>query len=136
MQRILVNTDTIRGSDLALGQAAEFSRTHKATVLVLHVEPLLDAREIFDPGDQHGAAADYLEALPGRYPELNLSTRQVTGDTASAICEVAAQERADLIVVSNSYRYGRRRRLRGSLPRAILRDAPCSVLLVEPRSTP
>jgi nucleotide-binding universal stress UspA family protein len=136
MQRIVVNADSVSGADLALSEAAEFARIHEATVLVLHVEPLLDAREVFDPGDQPGAATEYLEALPERYPELNLSTRQVAGDPASAICRIAAQARADLIVLSNTGMQGTRRRLRASLPRAILRDAPCSVFLVGPRSAP
>ncbi|MEA2501360.1 MAG: hypothetical protein QOD01_1471 [Actinomycetota bacterium] len=136
MQRILVHAGSVSGADLALGQAAQFARTHGATVLVLHVEPLLDAREVFDPGDQPRAATKYLEALPERYPELNLSTRQVAGDPATTICQIAAQEGADLIVLSNVGMQGTRRRLRASLPWTILRDAPCSVLLVDAGRAP
>ncbi len=50
------------------------------------------------------------------------------GDPAEAICEVAAEVQADLIVVGNKGMIGMRRVL-GSVPNSVAHHAPCSVLI-------
>ncbi len=54
------------------------------------------------------------------------------GTAASAICDWAADARADLIVAA-SHRGTRERILLGSFAGHLARHAPCSVLLVRPR---
>ncbi len=51
-----------------------------------------------------------------------------SGDAAEAICEVAAEVGADLIVVGNKGMTGVRRVL-GSVPNSVAHHAPCSVLI-------
>lgn len=52
------------------------------------------------------------------------------GQPADAICRVAENENADLIVVGNKGMAGKRRVL-GSVPNSVAHGAPCSVLLVD-----
>ncbi len=51
------------------------------------------------------------------------------GDPAEAICRVAGEVSADLIVVGNKGMKGARRVL-GSVPNSVAHAAPCSVLIV------
>lgn len=57
-----------------------------------------------------------------------VETHQRTGAAADAICEVAAEVKADLIVVGNKGMTGMRRML-GSVPNSVAHQAPCSVLI-------
>jgi len=50
------------------------------------------------------------------------------GAPADAICEVAAEVDADLIIVGNKGMKGVRRVL-GSVPNSVAHQAPCSVLI-------
>jgi nucleotide-binding universal stress UspA family protein len=133
IQRILVGTDTSAAADLAVRAAAELARAHQAEMLVLYVKPPLDAREVFDP---HKAPDPnrYLGSISQRFPDLRTRTRQEDGDAARAICLVAAEERADMIVVGNRGLRGKRRTLLGSVPGTIVRNAPTSVYIVDTRA--
>jgi nucleotide-binding universal stress UspA family protein len=55
-------------------------------------------------------------------------THALTSAPADAICEVAAQVNADLIVVGNKGMRGARRVL-GSVPNSVAHQAPCDVLV-------
>ena len=59
---------------------------------------------------------------------VEVQTHQKDGDPADAICEVAAQVKADLIVVGNKGMTGVRRVL-GSVPNSVAHQAPCAVLI-------
>ena len=69
-----------------------------------------------------------------RFGDLEVATRQVPGDPATTICEVAEDEGADVIVVGNRGLHGRRRWLIGSVPQVVLQHAPCSVMVVDTRA--
>ena len=131
MESILACSDASVDADAAVEEAAGVARTFRAKLVVLYVEPLLDAREIFDPS-RRPQPAPYLAALPARYPDLKVAAMQVAGDPASTICEVAAQEGAAMIVVG-SRKVGSGRRLRGLVARGVLRRARCPVLIVDTR---
>lgn len=51
-----------------------------------------------------------------------------SGDAANAICDVATEVNADLIVVGNKGMAGARRVL-GSVPNSVAHHAPCNVLI-------
>ncbi len=53
-----------------------------------------------------------------------------TGDPATVICDVAKKVDANLVVVGNKGMTGMRRVL-GSVPASVARQAPCSVLIVQ-----
>jgi nucleotide-binding universal stress UspA family protein len=59
---------------------------------------------------------------------VEVETHQKDGDPADAICEVAAQVNADVIVVGNKGMTGLRRVL-GSVPNSVAHQAPCAVLI-------
>ena len=53
-----------------------------------------------------------------------------SGDAANAICDVATEVSADLIVVGNKGMTGAKRFLLGSVPNKVSHHAPCSVLII------
>jgi nucleotide-binding universal stress UspA family protein len=57
-----------------------------------------------------------------------VTTHESTSAPADAICEIAVQVKADLIVVGNKGMTGMRRVL-GSVPNAVAHQAPCAVLI-------
>ena len=61
-----------------------------------------------------------------RFPGVPTRTRAERGEAAERICEVAAEERADTIVIGNRGAQGARWRVRDSVPNMVLRHAPCS----------
>ena len=67
-------------------------------------------------------------ASRARSSGVEVQTHQKDGDPADAICEVAAQAKADVIVVGNKGMTGVRRVL-GSVPNSVAHQAPCAVLI-------
>jgi nucleotide-binding universal stress UspA family protein len=59
---------------------------------------------------------------------VSVETHRKAGSPADAICEVAEEVKADLIVVGNKGMTGVRRVL-GSVPNSVAHQAPCSVLI-------
>jgi nucleotide-binding universal stress UspA family protein len=59
---------------------------------------------------------------------VEVETHQKDGAPADAICEVATQVKADVIVVGNKGMTGVRRVL-GSVPNSVAHQAPCAVLI-------
>jgi nucleotide-binding universal stress UspA family protein len=132
MTTILVGTDTSAAADLAVDDAARLARDREAELVVLHVRPDGDLRSAVDPGlapdpDRH------LHRLATRYPGLATRTRVERGDPAERIVAVAAEERADTIVIGNRGTHGSWWRVRDSVPNLVLRHAPCSVFIVDTR---
>jgi nucleotide-binding universal stress UspA family protein len=117
---------------MAVKAAAELARAHQAEMLVLYVQPPVAAREVFDPKKAPDPAR-YLGGISGRFPDLRTRTRQALGDAAEAISQVAAEEHADMIVVGNRGTRDKRRSFLSSVPAALLRRAPVSVLVVDTR---
>ena len=78
-------------------------------------------------GDVAGSVLADL-ASRARSNGVEVQTHQKDGDPADAICEVAAQVKADLIVVGNKGMTGVRRVL-GSVPNSVAHQAPCAVLI-------
>lgn len=51
-----------------------------------------------------------------------------TGDPADVLCDIAADQGADVLVVGNK---GMHRKLLGSVPNTVSHQAPCSVIIVK-----
>ena len=75
----------------------------------------------------------YLAGLSSRFEGVTTSTRTERGDPAERICQVAADEGADTIVVGNRGVHGSWWRVRDSIPNLVLRHSPCSVYVVDTR---
>ena len=50
------------------------------------------------------------------------------GNPAEVLCNIAAEQRADVLVIGNK---GMHRRVLGSIPNSVAHNAPCSVLIVK-----
>jgi Universal stress protein UspA and related nucleotide-binding proteins len=132
MKTILVGTDSTASADLAVDSAARLAKEQDAELLVLYVRSAAELRSIVDPR----RAADpsgYLAKMASRFPGLTMRTRTTSGDPAEQIVQVAAEERAETIVVGNRGTHGSWWRVRDSVPNLVLRHAPCSVYIVDTR---
>lgn len=132
MHTILVGTDASPAATLAVEQAAVLARAHEAELVILSVRPVVDPREVFDPGARPEIPA-HLEDLAGQLDGVKVRTRYEWGDPAETLCDIAEEERADVIVVGNRGMHGKRRWFLGSVPNAVLHHTPCSVLVVDTR---
>src|SRR6266513_753445 len=100
MTTILVGTDTSAAADLAVQDAARLARDRGAELLVLYVRPESDLRTVVDP-DRSADPQAYLTKIASRFPDVTTRSRTETGDAAALICDVAADEHADTIVIGN-----------------------------------
>ena|SRR2546427_3741613 len=132
ISKILVGTDTSASADLAVRTAADLAKANDAELLVVYVRPPVEARAVADPGKAPDPAG-YLKSLSSRFPGIRTRTREGEGDPADALCEVAEEEQADLVVVGNRGVRERRRFGRERVPNAVVRGSPCSVLVVDTR---
>ncbi len=132
MSTIVVGTDTSAAADLAVEGAARLARDRGSELLVLYVRPDGDLRAVVDP-DRAPDPNAYLARVAGRFPGVSTRTRVEAGDAAERICDVAAQEGAETIVVGNRGVHGRWWRVRDSVPNIVLRHSPCSVYIVDTR---
>jgi len=132
MSTIVVGTDTSAAADLAVENAARLARDRGAELLVLYVDPGSDLRAVVDP-DRAADPLAYLARIATRFPDVVTRTRIERGEPADRICDVAADEVADTIVLGNRGTQGTRWHVRDSVPNIVLRHAPCSVFIVDTR---
>lgn len=133
MKKILVGTDTSASADLAVAAAADLARASDAELLVLHVRPPTHALDVADPR-KSADPERYLASMTTRFPDVPVRSWSEPGDPAERLCEVAADERVETIVVGNKGVHGPRWRVRESVPTMVVRHSPCSVLIVDTRS--
>ena len=132
-RKILVGTDTTASADMAVSAAAELAGEREAELLVLYVRTDDRATEAADPHKRTDPQR-YLARMGERFPQLRVRSWSEPGDPAERICEVAAEERVDTIVLGNKGVRGPRWRVRESVPNLVLRHAPCSVFIVDTRA--
>ena len=85
--------------------------------------------QALDSGDlAESVLADH--ASRARAAGIEAETHARSGAAAEAICDVAAEVSADLIIVGNKGMVGVRRVL-GSVPNSVAHHAPCSVLIAD-----
>jgi nucleotide-binding universal stress UspA family protein len=142
IRRILHPTDFSESSRPAFELACALARDYGAELVVLHVAPpalsLGSGGLPMAPtvgGDEDAKAR--LEQIRPTDPKVAVRHRLVGGPEVEVIRAVAAEEKADLIVMGTHGRGGLSRLLMGSVAEAVLRDAPCPVLTVKapPTST-
>jgi nucleotide-binding universal stress UspA family protein len=76
-----------------------------------------------------------LKELVGQFPAAAAPVTELrSGDPDDELVHVAIDEGADLLVVGSHEHRGIERFLLGSTSEKVLRHAPCSVLVVKPRS--
>ena len=145
IRSILLPTDFSECGNYALSYAASLARSFGASILCVHViEPMVptvgysgmaEPLPIADITDQlENSAERELPKIAEREECAGLEIEEliVHGEAASEIVSVARERKVDLIVVSSHGRTGLGRILFGSTAEAVVRHAPCPVLVVKP----
>lgn len=145
IRSILLPTDFSECGNYALSYAASLARTFDASIICVHViEPMVptvgysgmsEPMPIADITEQLEDSAE--RELPklaecDECSGLTIEEVIVHGEAASEIVRVAKDRNVDLIVVSSHGRTGLGRILFGSTAEAVVRHAPCPVLVVKP----
>jgi universal stress protein A len=145
IRSILVPTDFSECGNYALSWAASVARTFGSSIICVHViEPIVptvgysgmtEPLPIADISEQLEDSAE--RELPKlaeceEFQGLEVEELIVHGEAASEIVRVAKERNVDLIVVSSHGRTGLGRILFGSTAEAVVRHAPCPVLVVKP----
>jgi nucleotide-binding universal stress UspA family protein len=138
IDRILYPTDFSSYSNQAYFHAVALAETHGATLTIAHV---------YVPGIKSPAGArgqserDYwqeqLEQIRPVDPQIPVHHVLLQGDPAAEIVRYTRDAGIDLIVMGTHGRTGLERLLMGSVAEKVLREAPCSVLVVKlPKGLP
>lgn len=139
VKKILYPTDFSSYSNQAYFHAVALAENHGASLTILYVySPGFGTPEIGGSPDADRAYwKNQLEQI--RPVDARIPVHHVTleGDPATEIVGYAKDVGADLIVMGTHGRTGLERLLMGSVAEKVLRDAPCSVLVVKlPKGVP
>ena len=146
MKQILAAVDFSPVTEAVATHAITMARAHGATVRLVHVAPPEPDFVGYEPGPQtvrdhiaRGLRGEHrkLQEMERRLAGEGLAVRAllVQGDAAEKILKEAAEMHADLIILG-SHGHGKLYELLvGSVAEAVLRRAPCPVLIV-PRPRP
>jgi nucleotide-binding universal stress UspA family protein len=130
VRTILFPTDFSSYSNQAYRHAVTLAEKHRATLIVLYVAA---AGQETDLAYWRGQ----LEQIRPANPRIAVEHLLLEGDPASEIVRYARDARMSLIVMGTHGRTGVERLLMGSVAEKVLRDAPCSVLVVKlPKGAP
>jgi nucleotide-binding universal stress UspA family protein len=143
IRRILAPTDFSEPSKQAVAYAYELAERFGAKLLLLHVVELpAYPVEIFLPAAGGTTLLDDLEQqaridLAQLRPEaedgkVEVTCQVVVGTPYYKILEVAAADKADVIVMATHGRTGLSHLVMGSVAERVVRMAPCPVLTIRP----
>lgn len=141
-ERIVVGTDFSPAAERALARAVELARpgamidaVHCFQVPLLSLTTTPDAvpvegydslrAELLADAHAHGDAALAAHAAA----PVTIRFHLVEESPREAVCDLAEKHHADLVVIGSHGRRGLRRVLLGSVAEAVVRHAPCSVLV-------
>ncbi len=131
---ILFPTDFSTASDAALVHAEALARQMNARLLIVHVEepPLAyGGGELYYglPEPSSERILKMLEDVKPADPAVPYTHRLTMGDPAGEVVRIATDEHAEMIILGTHGRTGMTRLLMGSVAEAIVRRAPCPVLV-------
>jgi nucleotide-binding universal stress UspA family protein len=127
---ILFPTDFSSYSNQAYLHAVALADAHHASLTIVYVNV---------PGQESEAGywRNLLEQIRPANPNIPVRHVFLVGDPATEIVRYARDSGVDRIVMGTHGRTGTERLLMGSVAEKVLRDAPCSVLVVKlPRARP
>ena len=140
IKKILYPTDFSSYSNQAYFHAISLAEKHNASLTVLFV---YNPDSTTTPGSQGDEVADrrywqgQLEQIRPVDTSIPVTHVLLQGDPASEIVRYGRDAGIDVIVMGTHGRTGVERLLLGSVAEKVLRDAPCSVLVVKlPRGQP
>ncbi len=133
-KKILYATDYSEPSRAALCVAESLARDEGATLLIAHVSELEEypQGESFDEDSQPSPVElAHLQAVKPGDADLSCEHRLIYGKPAEAIVTLAREEGVTKLVVGTHGRTGLAHLLAGSVAEAVIRSAPCPVVVVK-----
>ena len=134
VRKILYPTDFSTYSTQAYFHAVGLAETYGASLTIVYV---------YAPGTADASGGDrrhwrsQLEQVRPGNPNIPVHHALLEGDPASEIARYAADAGIDVIVIGTHGRTGVERLVMGSVAEKVMREAPCSVLVVKlPRGAP
>jgi nucleotide-binding universal stress UspA family protein len=142
LEHILVPVDGSEYSHYAAEHAVRIAQAHDADLLFLHV---VDEQVVMELAQHEGEdgplrarerlrenGETYLRACARLAEERHLPHREevAEGDPATVVCETAARNGVNLIVMGKIGRRGARRILMGSITRRVAESTDCPLLIV------
>jgi nucleotide-binding universal stress UspA family protein len=124
VKKILYPTDFSSYSNQAYFHAVGLAEKYGASLTVVYVH------SPGSPGDKSHWRAQLEEVRPAN-PKIAVSHVMLEGDPASEIARFAADAGIDVIVIGTHGRTGVDRLVMGSVAEKVMREAPCSVLVVK-----
>jgi nucleotide-binding universal stress UspA family protein len=125
VKKILYPTDFSSYSNQAYFHALGLAETYGASLTVVYVHtPGAEDRERW---------REQLEQVRPANPKIPVSHVLLEGDPASEVTRYAADSGIDVIVIGTHGRTGVDRLVMGSVAERVMREAPCSVLVVKLR---
>ena len=128
VQKILYPTDFSSYSNQAYFHAVGLAEAYKASLAIVYV--FTPGRDGQTPADR-SLWRDQLESIRPTNPKIPVTHVLLDGDPAGEIVRYAADAAVDVIVLGAHGRTGVERLLMGSVAEKVMRDAPCSVLVVK-----
>ena len=139
-RRIAVGFDGSDSSRRALRKAITLAGCDGAEVVAIliqeHVPRYPEVES--EVTEEREAIGEYLRQLQGECEALGreagvaVTVRMAAGNAPKLLCELTAQERADLLVIGASGRSGLWGGMLGTTADKVVDHAPCSVLVVRP----
>jgi nucleotide-binding universal stress UspA family protein len=138
IKKILYPTDFSSYSNQAYFHAVALAENHGASLTVLFVHtPGSTAEGPRDLADSRRYWQSQLEQIRPLNPDIPVQHIFLEGDPATEIVRYTRDAGMDLIVMGTHGRTGLDRLLLGSVAEKVMRDAPCSVMVVKlPRGMP
>jgi nucleotide-binding universal stress UspA family protein len=133
ISKILYATDFSSHSNQAYFHAVALAEKHGASLTILYVySHSFGTPEVHaDHGDDRQYWRQQLEQIRPVDARIPVNHVFLEGDAAAEIVRYAADAGMDLIVMGTHGRTGLERLLMGSVAEKVMRDAPCSVLVVK-----
>jgi nucleotide-binding universal stress UspA family protein len=125
IRTILYPTDFSPYSNQAYFHAVCLAEAHGASLTFLYVLPPNETA-----ADRRRWTEQLEQMRPGN-PRIAVNHVLVEGDPAAEITRYAADARIDLIVIGTHGRTGEERLRMGSVAEKVVREAPCSVMVVK-----
>jgi nucleotide-binding universal stress UspA family protein len=138
VQRILYPTDFSSYSNQAYFHAVALAEHHGASLTILFVHaPGFGTPEVHGEASEKEYWRRQLEQIRPVDPRIPVHHVFLEGEPADEIVRYAQDAYFDLIVMGTHGRTGLERLLMGSVAEKVMRDAPCSVLVVKlPKGIP
>jgi nucleotide-binding universal stress UspA family protein len=135
-RNILVAYDGSDGAQAALRSAVALALASGGMIHLVqstgHLENVGQGVMEGDPNAE-ASARNVLEQAAGELDEVTAATRVVRGDPARGIVAAAEQVGADLIITGSRGRAMMPEAVLGRVTSAVVSNAPCDVLVVQPR---